>query len=93
MSLSLAEVEDVLHTLPGLTESFVQHTERSIELNSSIRKQGGDGFVKKMQRSGTYRVWLNTGSKFAEREAATLEEALQAAFAAIEMEFPFELVP
>lgn len=85
---TLRAIEDILHTTPHLVESFVAHFEYSEEQATPVRKQGGDGFEKKLVRYSEFRVRLRTDKSFADRTKSTLGEALVEAFQTIGLPLP-----
>jgi hypothetical protein len=86
--MTLKQVGDILHTAPGIAEARVWHMEGSDEVDSPIKKQGGDGREQRQRRATEFRVWLHTGKKFADRTKGTLGEALREAFEAVGVKMP-----
>jgi hypothetical protein len=89
--MTLKQVGDILHTAPGIAEARVWHMEGSDEVDSPIKKQGGDGREQRQRRATEFRVWLHTGKKFADRTKGTLGEALREAFEVVGVAMPAEL--
>lgn len=87
--MTTSQVRDILHTAPGLAESFVQHTAFSEEYDTPIKKQGGDGREKGVESYDTFRVVLKGGAKhFADITKRDLGEALNEAFDKAEIPMP-----
>lgn len=86
--LSLRQIADVLHGTAGLTQSRVYQYEESMEYDTPIKKQGGDGREKGTERNSGFRVCLWTGYKFADVEREKLADAMREAFKTVGLPVP-----
>lgn len=90
--LNLRQIQDVLHGTPGLTQSYIQQGEYSVQYDTPIKKQGGDGREQGIERKTEFRVclWTGAGGKhgFADITREKLGDAMREAFAVVKLNVP-----